>query len=81
MEEFVCDDGSCIPGHYRCDGTFADCDGSEDEQNCGKCTPRMVGVSRVSRDVTEPLLTVTVPRMSKTVVSTLLGWKLNPGSL
>ena len=36
MDAFLCDDGSCIPDHYRCDGTFADCDGGEDEKDCGR---------------------------------------------
>ena len=34
-DEFMCADETCIPVEYRCDGIFADCDGGEDEQECG----------------------------------------------
>ena len=60
---------------------FADFDGAKDEQNCGKYTPRMVVVDLDNSGVTEHLLTVTVPRLRKTVVTTLLGWWMYPRSV
>lgn len=30
-----CDDGTCIPDRWRCDRE-QDCDGGEDEKNCGE---------------------------------------------
>ena len=35
VNEFMCTDETCIPDEYRCDGTFADCPGGENELNCG----------------------------------------------
>ena len=34
-DEYMCADETCIPVEYRCDGTFADCNGAEDELSCG----------------------------------------------
>ena len=35
VNEYMCPDETCIPVEYQCDGTFADCQGGEDELNCG----------------------------------------------
>lgn len=34
--EWSCDDGTCIPESWRCDGEYADCTGGEDEDGCGE---------------------------------------------
>ena len=33
-ESFRCDNGDCVPGHYRCD-YVNDCDDRSDENDCG----------------------------------------------
>ncbi|MCH9684792.1 MAG: LDL receptor domain-containing protein [Deltaproteobacteria bacterium] len=33
--EWTCDDGSCIPDSWHCDGEYNDCPSGEDEQQCG----------------------------------------------
>jgi hypothetical protein len=34
--QFECSDGSCISLEDKCNGS-EDCEGGEDEENCGKC--------------------------------------------
>ena len=48
----MCSDETCIPLKYRCDGTFADCQGGEDELDCGGLYNFNMHVNRYAMEYT-----------------------------
>ncbi len=35
MDDYICDNGTCIPGYWECDG-IPDCVDYSDEENCSE---------------------------------------------